>query len=302
MSALQESSTKYPLMIDKVAKSIFKNNEIGKEYTSRIISTILHEDYETIYQNIKLISEEISFSTHVIDSKSDIMLDNNSILVDVEINYFNGPTKNAQMNSYVFQLYLGQIKTFKDYPNIKKVVQIIIEDQDFFNLDEFVYNIVLMERKHHIEENEKIERFRINLDYLSKLSYTNIRKDELAYLLYPFVCGFDKLDKAYNELYKNDEFMKRMIDMAKKNASKQGFKLYFPLTDEEIKKLDEKYYIDKGIKQGLEQGLEKGLEQGLEKQKEMILRMHQENIPIETIVKISSLSVSEVEKIINEKE
>ena len=33
----------------------------------------------------------------------------------------------------------------------------------------------------------------------------------------------------------------------------------------------------------------------------MILKMYQENIPIETISKISSLSISEVEEIINEK-
>ena len=87
-------------------------------------------------------------------------------------------------------------------------------------------------------------------------------------------------------------------------------KLYFPLTEEEVRKMDEEYFIkqgiEKGIEKGIEQGIEKGLEQGLkqgslEKQKEMVLKMYQENIPIKTIAKISSLSISEVEEIINKK-
>ena len=61
MTNTKEKNTKYPLLIDTVAKKIFKNKNIGKECTSRIISYILKEDYETTFNNIKLISEEISF-------------------------------------------------------------------------------------------------------------------------------------------------------------------------------------------------------------------------------------------------
>ena len=294
MNTTKEETSKYPLLLDTVAKKLFKNKNIGKEYTSRIISYILKEDFNTIYNNIKLISEEISFSSKLINSKTDIMLEDNSILVDVEINYFNGPTRSIQMDSYVYQLFLNQITSYKKYSNIKKVIQIIIEDNDYFHKNDFVYNIAFMDKKHHLEENDNIERFRINLDYLSKLSYNNIRNDGLAYLLYPFVCGYDKLDIIYDDLYKDDEFMKKVIDEAKKITNDVPFKLYFPLTAEEVRKMDEEYFIKQGIEKGIKKGTEK-------KQKEMILKMYQENIPIETISKISSLSISEVEEIINEK-
>lgn len=51
--------TKYTLMNDKVAKKIFKNSKVSKELTARIVSEILKIDYEDIYNNIRLISEEV---------------------------------------------------------------------------------------------------------------------------------------------------------------------------------------------------------------------------------------------------
>ena len=61
MSVLQESSTKYPLMIDKVAKSIFKNNEIGKEYTSRIISAIYMKTMKIFTKTLNLLVKKYLF-------------------------------------------------------------------------------------------------------------------------------------------------------------------------------------------------------------------------------------------------
>lgn len=291
---ITKEKQKYPLLIDTVAKKLFKNKNIGKEYTSRIISYILKEDYETIFNNIKLISEEISFSSKLINSKTDIMLEDNSILVDVEINYFNGPTRSIQMDSYVYQLFLNQITSYKKYSNVRKVIQIIIEDNDYFHKNDFVYNIAFMDKKHHLEENDNIERFRINLDYLSKLSYNNIRNDGLAYLLYPFVCGYDKLDIIYDDLYKDDEFMRKVIDEAKRITKDNTMKLYFPLTAEEVRKMDEEYFI----KQGIEEGIEKGT---LNTKYDIVMNMYNDNMPIKTIAKYLNLSTNEVEKIIKEK-
>ena len=42
------------------------------------------------------------------------------------------------MNSYIYQLFLNQITNYKDYPNVKKVIQIIIEDNDYFQKNDFI--------------------------------------------------------------------------------------------------------------------------------------------------------------------
>ena len=304
--------TKYPHLIDGVAKKIFKNKIFGKEYTAKILSTILNEDYKTVYNSIKLISEDISFSPKTVKSAADVMLEDDSILVNIEINYFNGPTKVVQMNSYVCQLYVGQLATYKDYPNIKKVIQIILEDQDFFHKNQFVYDVVFMERKYHIVEDDNIEKFRINLDYLSKMTYNDIERNELAKLLYLFVCGDDNLVTAYNNLYKDDDFMKKVVDEVKKMAKTDGVKLFFPLTDEEVRQYDEQFYINQGIKQGIEQGIQQGIQQGIEQgiqrgieqgsdntKKAMIVELNNNGISLDIISKSSGLSIDEVKKIIN---
>ena len=43
----------YVLMNDRVAKKIFKNSKVSKELTARILSEILKEDYNVIYNNEK---------------------------------------------------------------------------------------------------------------------------------------------------------------------------------------------------------------------------------------------------------
>ncbi len=49
---ITKEKQKYPLLIDTVAKKIFKSKRIGKEYVSRIISCILNTDYKIIFNNI----------------------------------------------------------------------------------------------------------------------------------------------------------------------------------------------------------------------------------------------------------
>ena len=53
-----------------------------------------------------------------------------------------------------------------------------------------------------------------------------------------------------------------------------------------------------GINQGIEQGISQGLEQGIEL---TIKNMNKNNIPIETISKITNKSIQEINKIIKEK-
>ena len=48
---------------DKIAKKIFKNEKLGKKFSARIISDLIGADYEEVYNNIKLSSEEIAFSS-----------------------------------------------------------------------------------------------------------------------------------------------------------------------------------------------------------------------------------------------
>lgn len=57
---------------------------------------------------------------------------------------------------------------------------------------------------------------------------------------------------------------------------------------------------NQGIEQGFKQGIEQGIEQGIINNRiEMILNMHKNKIPIETISECANLSISEVQTIID---
>ena len=80
------------------------------------------------------------------------------------------------------------------------------------------------------------------------------------------------------------------------------FKLYFPLTAEEVKKMAEEYFINQGIKKGMKQGMEQGIEKGtLNTKYDIVMKMYNDNVPIITIAKYLNLSTNEVEKFIKEK-
>ena len=62
--------------------------------------------------------------------------------------------------------------------------------------------------------------------------------------------------------------------------------------------LDEKAIYAKGLDDGIKTGLEKGLEEGIKKRNiEIAKKMLQEDIAIETIIKITGLTKEEIEKI-----
>ena len=56
--------------------------------------------------------------------------------------------------------------------------------------------------------------------------------------------------------------------------------------------------MEQGIKKGIEQGIEQGIEKGSKaKEKELVLKMLEENIDIELISKVSGLSIKEIANI-----
>ena len=66
----------------------------------------------------------------------------------------------------------------------------------------FIYQSVVMESRIHIERNKYLEIYDINLDYLRKVDYNNIKKDSLEYYLYYMVV---KDIKQIKFIYEGDD-------------------------------------------------------------------------------------------------
>lgn len=105
-----------------------------------------------------------------------------------------------------------------------------------------------MEEVHHQIESGDITKVHINLAYIKKLDYNNIETcgNKLIKGLYFLTCNDDKkLDK----LYEGDNLMKEIIEEAKKIAGTMELDLY--ATDEELIKMDQEYYFEKGVQEGI---------------------------------------------------
>lgn len=270
---------------EKIAKKLFKSEKYGKILSARVISDILEADYEEVYNNIKLSSEEIAFSALTVNSTSDVIYYNDTSYINIELNFYQSDSKKRQLDSYTYQLYLGQLHTYKNYYKIKKIIQISLDTFDYFGYDDFIYNIYFMEEKHKIIETDDIHKIHVNLAYLRKLDYTKVvNGTKLMKDLYFLTCNDDdKLDIVYE----GDNLMDEIIKEAKEIAGIEKMNLY--LTDEEIHKQDEEHYYELGVKEGI-----------AEKQKQVILNMNNMNMPINSISKVVNLSVQEVQSIIDE--
>ena len=295
----------FVLMNDRVAKKIFKNSSVAKELTARVVSEVLHEDFNTIYNNLKLTSEEISFSALTVDNKADIMLEDNTMLVDIEICWTKGTNRQRQTDTYIYQLYISQLRRSKDYQNMKKIIQILIESYDYFHKDKLVYDVVFMEQNLHLIEDNFIHKYHINLAKLKKISYNKIKEadNKLGWLLYFLICDKRELLK---DIYKGDKFMEDVVKEAREIAGDFDMDLYIP--EEEVQRRDIEEAVNRGYQEGIEKGMEQGLEQGLEqgiqqgmlqKQTEMIVNMYNKNIDIKTISEISNISIEDIKNIIS---
>ena len=267
---------------DKIVKKILKNKKLGKMFSARIISDLIDADYEEVYNNIMLSSEEIAFSALTVDSKADSIYYDNATYFNIEINAHDIESKPKQLESYVYQLYLGQLHSYEDYNKIKKIVQINIDTYDFYGYGDFIYNIFLTEQKHHFIASDSIQIYHLNLDFLRHIDYNDniFKENKLMKDLYFLVCGLDKLDLVYERV---DRLMKDIIDESKKIAGFEKMNLY--LTDEQMIENDRNHYMELGEEK---------------KTKEMIINFYNKNVDINTISEASRLSIKEVKNIIEQ--
>ncbi len=275
----------YKLLNDEVARPLFKKSPVAKELTARVVGEVLKVDYKDIINNMRLISEDMLFSTKTLDSRTDMMLEMDRYYVNIEFCYTRGNTRQKQMDSYVYEIFLGQVRKTSDYKGMKNIVQIMIENYDYFGCGEFSYEVCFMEKKLHIPENNMITKFHISLESLKNIDYNSIKyeRNALKKILYMFVCDENNLEKAY----RGDTFMEQVIKNAKEISGKDKIPLY--LSESEIRRLDREEAVQEGYDTGI-----------IEKQNEMIINMYKNNISLDIISKVSGLTIEEVKKIIDE--
>jgi len=201
---------------DNIIKNIFTNPSTGKEYASHIIGEVLDISPDEIYDNLEYIYPEIQDNIDAVKSTMDVSFETDKIIINIEVNRNSGKRRKVQNDTYVFQLYLRELKSSKYYDKIRPVIQINLDTYDYLRKDEFEYVVKLMDTKYHIVVSDKLLIVHLNLLKLRDMDIREVKNDRLKTTLYFLASSNEKLIK---ELYRDDEFMKKVKEQADSFAS-----------------------------------------------------------------------------------
>lgn len=272
------------LLKDKVVKKLLNSeNPTCREYLVRLISASTGISVKLLRNNIELITPNINSNSNYVNSVSDVMVKDNENYYNIEINYNNVPIAIIKNNIYMYNSILRQVHKSDDYKNVKGVIQININNYDLFGKGEFVYDSMMIEKKHHIVRDNMLRVIDINLDFLSNIDYNKIKKGNeynLEKLLYFFVCNDKKL---LDNIYNGNGLMR---DISK-------------IFNIDIEDLDKQLYYnyDEYMKEvSYEQG---EIDATLKRNKEIIKNMLENNLDKDLMLKITKLDEETLNKIID---
>lgn len=283
---------------DTVINSLLGKEEC-KDFVAAIISEVMKLPYDKVKDNLRIKGNYINTNVNRKNSVADNMYNIEDGVINIEINYSCTKESVNKNMRYLCNLLLDQVDIGKK-DIYDKVTQININNYDYFKKGEFIYHSTLRDEKYNLERSDLLEIYDINMEYLRKISYNQVKKlssSNLKRLLYILICeDKDKRDR----LYRGDEMMEKVNDELY-HLTEDGV-LYYDVEEfhnREAHEIGMTKGIEEGLKKGLEQGLKKGLEQGKrEKQVDIIKRLCAFGMSIEDISKVLDISIEEINDII----
>lgn len=136
----------------------------------------------------------------------------------------------------MYNFILRQVHISDDYKNVKVLIQININNYDLFKKGEFIYDSMMIEKKHHIIRDNMLRVIDINLDFLTNIDYNVVKKGNkynIEKLLYFFICNDIKL---LDNIYEGDTFMRDVSKIFNIDIEDFDKQLYYDY-DEYIKEV-----------------------------------------------------------------
>ena len=293
---ISKKDDKIYLLNDKVVKKLFTNgSKASEEFLLLIISKIINIPLAKLKRDFKMVHPQIALNDKNINSEADLVYENNDAYYSIEFNYNNSKSLTVKNFSYVCLLYLRDIKHKNNYKQVKDVFSINIDGFDYFNKNKFIYKSEMIESELLLPRNLGIYYYDINLEYLRKLGYNDIIKEEdLAKKLYMFVCNDQKF---LDELYGDDKLMQNFRSEVKKVVSDLDELMYY-----DREKLLEEARKEESYELGKQEGIQEGIIEGEKVGKLKIAKkMLNRNDSIEDIINLTNLSKEEITSL-NEKD
>lgn len=275
-----------PPTLDVVFQALF--GEVGSEkITTHFLELILN----TKIENIDLSKNPIIRRKNVKDKMGilDIIAQiNGKEYCNIEMQCSSKENIVERILFYWSKVYSKQIQSGDDYDKLNKTISILITNFNIEGLENLPYCTswkIIEEKYRKTILTEKLEIYIIELP---KIANINNEDDELL----------DWLNFLVNP--KSERVLKKMKE--NKELKEANNKLEQISQDEKMQRIAE--WRQKGIwdeNTAINHAMQKGIQEGVkESKKEIAIKLLKENVDIELICKVTSLTKEEIEKIRNE--
>ena len=270
---------------DYVFKRLF--GSVGNETITRnLLSCILQQNITDVQLDCNPILEKnlLDDKVGILDIKAKI---DNTTNIDIEMQVTDHKNIEKRILFYLSKMYTKTIKKSQDYSSLEKCIAILITN---YNID-IIKNIPKYISKWSIREEEyqKIVLTDVMEIYIIELNKFKDYKEK----------------SNHNSLNSWIEFIEspEVVDMSNKEIQKAKKVLEEISQDEHeqyLAELREKYIMDQkaiedaGYDKGLKAGLEQGITHGI---KQIAKKMLNEKIDLDTIIRITGLSIQELENL-----
>ena len=280
-----------PPTLDVVFQALF--GEVGSEkITTRFLELIL----KTKIENIDLSKNPIIRRRNIKDKMGilDIIAKiNGKEYCNIEMQCSSKENMVERILFYWSKVYSKQMQSGDDYDKLNKTISILITNFNLEGLENLPYYTswkIIEEKYRKTILTEKLEICIIELPKIANISNED---DELL----------DWLNFLVNP--KSERVLKKMKE--NKELKEANNKLEQISQDEKMQRIaewrqkgiwDENTAINHAMQKGVQQGMQQGIQQGVKESKEEIaIKLLKENVDIELICKVTSLTKEEIEKI-----
>ena len=262
------------LINDVISKKIFIQSP-------KYVKSLIEEITEKKIGDLKLIHPSVSKSKALVNGCVDLAYETEDAYYNIEINKNFSKKLEKKNMSYIYHLGLRDLHEAKDYEKMKRVIQININNYDRFKENEIYYPTKLINERTKTVRNGEIEIYDINLEYLKKVGYNDIKKNKLMKYLYIFV---EEDNEKIKEIMKGDEIMEELEKIRKEVLENFDVLLYY---DKE--KLEREIAKDEGIDIGRTEGISIG-------KRDTANNLIKEGIDLITIAKATNININELKQ------
>ena len=273
-----------PMIYDKAFKSILTSKEV-RSYLIDIIADVIKIDKEEIRKNIVFKQNEHNLlGINEKRKTSDLIVEISYGVINLEMNkdWYDGLFD--RNHEYISKIRENILKEEKRYNKLKKVIQINFDNFNIYKTEEIILKFEMMNEK-GIREKVNIESYHVILPNARKKYYNEGIRNALVERL--VIMTMEK-EKELEELIEKNMELKPV-----------GEKIIEISRDEELQGIYDRQEHERMVRNSimatkLEDSYHKGVNKGI---KESAKKMKEENIPIDIISRVTSLSKDEIEKL-----